>query len=120
MNRRGEPVRWRQVRLPGAVRDRSLRHRQVRVRPRVRGRDEARLRQGWHHLRLTLRAQEAGLPHQDEPRARLHGCLRLQGPLLREGLHARVGRATSQRLLILLGLPIAPPNWGIGGGRRAG
>ncbi|CAB0041272.1 unnamed protein product, partial [Trichogramma brassicae] len=81
-----ESLRRRQVRPAGAVRDRSLRHRQVRVRPRVRGRDAARVRPRRHHLRLALRAQAAGLHYAHQHRARLQRRLRFQRTLLGQGL----------------------------------
>ena len=86
--RRDEPVRRCQVRATGAVRDRSLRHRQVRVRPRVRAGNEAGMRWRRHHLSEPLRAQAAGLLGQTAHRARLRRQLRFQGALLRQGLFA--------------------------------
>lgn len=60
---RNESVRGRQMQSAGAVRDRSLRHRQMRMRPRMRAGNEAGMCPWRHNLSLALRAQETSLLH---------------------------------------------------------
>lgn len=88
--RRGE------VRPLRAVRDQPTGDRELRVRSGMRAGDEACVRERWQDVHLVVRAEEAGLFDEDQHRGRLHGHMRLKGPLLREGQSERCKCATRE------------------------
>lgn len=83
--RRTKSLRGGQMQLVRAMRHQSSRNRQLRVRARVRSGHEAHLCPRWHHLHVHVRAEEAGLPDEEQHRSGLCRYVRLQGTLLGEG-----------------------------------
>lgn len=86
---RNQSVRRGEVRPLRAVRDQPTGDRELRVRSGMRAGDEACMRERWQDLHLVVRAEEAGLFDEDQHRGRVHGYMRLKGPLLREGQSER-------------------------------
>jgi len=73
------------MQLLRAVRDQSSGNRQLRVRPRVRTGDETRVCPRRSYLHVYVRAEETGVPDEEQHRGRLRRHVWLQRTLLREG-----------------------------------
>lgn len=93
--RRTKSLRSGEVQLLRAMRDKSSRDRQLRMRPRMWAGDEARVRSWRDHLHVHVRAEEAGVPDKEQHRGRLRRHVRLSGTLFWEGQSVICMRDTS-------------------------